>query len=139
MSELADPMGMREEKLEAQDPRRLFDSVGEVPESVQVHVSLVKAELRQCADRVWTLMMPSRERSLAMTKLEEASYYAHAGLIREGVQLEADGGFVEVDRRRAIRRQVEEMVERCVKLSEVYLCGGREGARELVKKLADGS
>jgi len=134
--ELADSSLIENERLLPEDPKRLF---GSKPTSVhtQNHVEVVRGEIEDAAEEVFTLVPRCPERTLALRNMEQASFYATAALVREGAEDEkGDGGFVEIDRRRRVRERVESMVSRAMTLAGVYLCENQTNAVALVTQLA---
>lgn len=120
-----------------EDPKRMFGSHSP-DQTTKEHITLVRAEIEEAAEEVFTLVPRCPERTKSLRHMELASFYAHAALVREGVSSEKDGGFVEVDRRRRVRTRVEDMVSRATKLAEVYLCQDREAAVALVRQMVTG-
>lgn len=126
---------LTEEVLVPEDPKRMFGSHSP-DQTTKEHITLVRASVEDAAEEVFTLVPRCPERTKSLRHMELASFYAHAALVREGVSSEKDGGFVEANRRLRVRGRVKEMVERAVKLSEVYLCQDSKAAVALVGKLA---
>jgi hypothetical protein len=127
-------MDLTEETLLPEDPKRMFGSHSSDVRTKE-HITVVRAEIEEAAEEVFTLVPRCPERTKSLRHLELASFYAHAALVREGIDSEKDGGFVEVDRRRRIRSRVEDMAARVVKLAEVYLCQDQKAAVALVSEL----
>ena len=135
--ELTDDMLREKSPREATDPKRMFGS-NEITQNTRDHVDVVTAEIESASEEVFALVPRCAERTLSLRHMELASFYAHAALVREGVEDEKkEGGFIEVDRRQKVRARVEEMVSRAMKLSEVYLCESRTNAVALLRKLVD--
>lgn len=57
-----------------------FEYQKPTPEHVQ-QIEAVRAALKNAHDAVLSTVPPSRERSLAITKLEEASMWANKGIV----------------------------------------------------------
>jgi len=143
MSDVFDPRSqlassdLTSETRVPEDPKRMFGA-HEPDRTTKEHITLVRAEVEEAAEEVFTLVPRCPERTLSLRHLELASFYAHAALVREGITSERDGGFVEVDRRRRVRTRVEGMVERALKLAEVYLCQDQKAAVALVGQMVGG-
>lgn len=61
-------------------PKHPFEYQRPTPEQVQ-QIESVRTVLKQAHDAVLASVPPSRERSLAITKLEEASMWANKGIV----------------------------------------------------------
>lgn len=62
------------------DSKHPFEYQAPTPEHVQ-QITAVREVLKTAHDTILAIMPPSRERSLAITKLEEASMWANKGIV----------------------------------------------------------
>lgn len=62
------------------DQKHPFDYQRPTPEQVE-RIETVRQALKQAHDTILATLPPSRERSLAITKLEEASMWANKGVV----------------------------------------------------------
>ena len=67
-------------KLESMEPKHPFDYQKPTPEHV-AQIETVRKALKDAHDVILATIPPSRERSLAVTKLEEASMWANKGIV----------------------------------------------------------
>lgn len=65
------------------DIDRIFDAHTSTPEQLDDHRRITEA-FKRCAITVSNLPN-GRERAIVLTKLEEASFFAHAAIAREGL------------------------------------------------------
>jgi len=62
------------------EPKHPFEYQRPTPEHVE-QIEVVRGVLKQAHDTILATLPPSRERSLALTKLEEASMWASKGIV----------------------------------------------------------